>query len=118
MARSPSLRLAPAPTQVFGAPLSTVSWFVLFLVAVDVYATHQLLLTQLGTELNPAMNWLWHEGGPRAFAALKVGLTALCLLWVNLRAPAQHARLATLVAMTIYLPIVGLHAVNTQIIWG
>ncbi len=26
------------------------------------------LLTDLGTELNPLMSWLWHEAGPRVFA--------------------------------------------------
>lgn len=111
---APALRRS----QIFGAPLTTISWFVLFLVAVDVFSTHRLLLTDMGTELNPAMNWLWHQAGPKAFAVLKMGLTGLCLLWVNRRASPQHARIATLVAMTIYLPVVGLHAVNTQVIWG
>jgi len=107
----------PAP-RLFGAPISTVSWFVLFLVSIDAFATTRLTSLSVAREVNPAMAWMLDAVGPHSFIAIKLGLTALCLLWINLRAPLEHARVAALAAVAIYLPVVGAHALTTKAVMG
>ncbi|GJM20674.1 MAG: hypothetical protein DHS20C15_05890 [Planctomycetota bacterium] len=104
--------------RLLGAPISTVSWFVLFLVCIDAFATTRLMGLSVAREVNPAMGWLLDTTGPQLFALIKIGLTGLCLLWINKRAPLQHARVAALVAVTIYLPVVGVHAITTKAVMG
>ena len=97
---------------LFGVPMPTVSYFVLYLVAVDTWLTDQALSTQRGVELNPLMDWVYYTGGVLAFLAFKLTLTGLCLVWINRRAPREQARLAALIALSIYLPIAGIHIVG------
>jgi len=105
-----------APTQakptLFGVPMATVSYFVLFLVVVDTWLTDKALSSKRGVELNPIMDWVYHEGGVWAFLLFKLVLTGLCLIWINRRAPNAQARLATIIALAIYLPIAGIHIVS------
>jgi len=101
--------VATRESTLFGVSLSTVSWFVFYLVALDVWLTDQSLAEQRGVELNPVMDWIYHSGGALTFTLFKVALTGLCLLWINRRAPTSQARMATLVALAIYLPVAGIH---------
>ena len=98
----------PAHT-LLGVRLETLSYFVLYLVAIDSWMTHQSLSTESGVELNPVMDWMYHHGGVLVFLGFKLSLTGLCLLWINRRAPRPQARLASLIALSIYLPIAGIH---------
>lgn len=107
-----------ASRRLFGAPISTVSWFVAFLVCIDAFATTRLTALSVAREVNPAMAWMLDVLGPHSFIVVKLGLTALCLLWINLRAPARHARMAALAAVAIYLPVVGAHAITTKAVMG
>jgi hypothetical protein len=94
---------------LFGLPLATASYFVLYLVAIDSWMTHHSLSTRRGVELNPLMDWVYHHGGVLVFLGFKLVLTIICLIWINRRAPLGHARMATLIALSIYLPIAGIH---------
>jgi hypothetical protein len=106
-ARSESV---PSST-LFGLPATTVALFVLFLAAVDSISTVWVLRQELGTELNPLMDWLVSHGDA-PFVLFKLLLTALCVRWIVQRAEHPYARLAALVALAIYLPVVALHIVN------
>ncbi len=97
---------------LLGVSLSTLSYFVLFLVAIDTWMTHDSLSTQRGVELNPFMDWIYHHGGVLVFLAFKLSLTVLCLIWINRRAPRTQARMAALIALSIYLPIAGIHIIG------
>ena len=97
---------------LFGLSMPTVSWFVLYLVVIDTWLTDRSLASRKGIELNPFMDWLYHSWGALAFLISKVALTALCLLWINRRAPKAQARVAALVALAIYVPVAGIHIVG------
>jgi hypothetical protein len=101
--------VAEPPRTLLGAPLSTLSYFVLYLVAIDSWMTHHSLSTERGVELNPVMDWVYHHGGVLVFLGFKLILSALCLVWINRRAPRPQARVAALIALSIYLPIAGIH---------
>lgn len=106
-------RPAPAPLQtLFGVPAGLLLLFVIYLATVDTFMTHSFLSRGLGRELNPVMDWLYHAGGAAVFATCKVGLTALCMVWVRHRAPPACGRLAALAALAIYLPLTGVHIVH------
>ena len=94
---------------LLGASIATLSYFVLYLVAIDSWMTHRSLSAGRGIELNPFMGWLYQHGGVLVFLGFKLALTVLCLIWINHRAPHPHARLAVLIALSIYLPIAGVH---------
>jgi hypothetical protein len=100
----------PIPS-LFGLPATTVALVVLFLAAMDSIATVYILRQELGTELNPVMGWLVSHG-EAPFVLFKLRLTALCVRWIVLRAHHPYARVAALVALSIYLPVVALHIVN------
>jgi len=104
----------PGRRTLFGVPLSTVTWFVMFLVALDCWMTVRVVEAQVGRELNPVVDWLLESHGVRAFVLAKVLLSGLCMLWVNRRAPAAEGRMAALVALSIYVPLAGLHVANSQ----
>jgi hypothetical protein len=97
---------------LFGVPTRLLLLFLAYLATVDAYLTQNWLARGLGREVNPAMEWLYEMGGAPVFVLLKVGMTALCLLWIGRRAPVAVARVATLVAFSIYVPITGLHVLN------
>ncbi|MHC5210760.1 MAG: DUF5658 family protein [Planctomycetota bacterium] len=99
------------PPKLFGLPATTIALFVLFLAAMDAIATVWVLRQQLGTELNPVMAWLVSHG-EATFVLFKLLLTALCVRWMVLRAHHPYARVAALVGLSIYLPVVALHIVN------
>jgi hypothetical protein len=99
----------------FGVPERLLLLFLLFLAAVDTWITYLFLTAGAGRELNPLMDWIFHTGGVIAFASVKVGLTAACLIWIGRRAPPAMARTASLVALAIYVPITGVHIYN---LWG
>lgn len=97
---------------LFGVPAGLLLLFVVYLATVDTFMTHSFLSRGLGREMNPAMDWLYHRGGAALFATCKVGLTALCMVWVRHRAPPASGRVAALVALAIYLPLTGVHVVH------
>jgi hypothetical protein len=97
--------------RLFGLPATTVALFVVFLAAMDSIATVFVLRQQLGTELNPVMDWLVSYG-EAPFVLFKLLLTAFCARWIVMRAHHPYARVAALVALSIYLPVVALHIVN------
>ena len=65
------------PNTLFGVPMPTVSYFVLYLVAVDTWLTDQALSSKRGVELNPIMDRVYHSGGVLAFLAFKHVLTGI-----------------------------------------
>lgn len=97
---------------LFGVPKRLLLLFLGYLVTVDAYLSQLWLQRGLGREVNPLMSWLFEEGGVLLFVTIKVGLTALCLLWIARRAPEMAARVATLAAFSIYLPVTALHVLN------
>jgi len=100
------------PATFFGASLATLSYFVLYLVAIDSWLTHQSLSSGRGVELNPLMGWVYQHGGVLVFLGFKLILTVLCLVWINRRASRGQARMAVLIALSIYLPIAGIHIIG------
>ncbi len=110
--REPQAIVAERPRTLLGVPLPTISYFVLYLVAIDTWMTHHSLSLRRGVELNPLMDWVYHHGGVLVFLAFKLVLTGLCLLWINHRAPREQARMAALIALSIYLPIAGIHIIG------
>ncbi|MDG2149747.1 MAG: DUF5658 family protein [Planctomycetota bacterium] len=102
----------PRSSTLLGVSIGTLSYFVLYLVAIDSWMTHRSLSAGRGVELNPLMDWLYVHGGVLVFLGFKLTLTVLCLIWINQRAPHPHARLAVLIALSIYLPIAGIHIVG------
>jgi hypothetical protein len=95
-------------TLLFGLPATTVALLVLFLSAIDSIATVYLLRHGLGTELNPLMRWLMSQGDA-PFVLFKLLLTALCVRWMVQRSAHPYARVAALVGLSIYFPVVVLH---------
>ncbi len=93
---------------IFGLPASTLAMMLLFLAALDSFATIGFLRRHVGTELNPIMNWLLSFGDAE-FLLIKLLLTALCARWIMLRAWHPYARIAALIGLALYVPIVGLH---------
>jgi hypothetical protein len=61
------------------------------------------------------MDWLYSHG-PAPFVLIKLLVTALCVQWIVRRSDHPYARLAALVGLSIYVPIVGLHIVNNCVI--
>ncbi|MFT7465176.1 MAG: hypothetical protein ACI9EF_003540 [Pseudohongiellaceae bacterium] len=105
----PSRRVA---RHLFGIPTRLLLLFLCYLVVVDVFLTQNWLQRGIGREVNPLISWLINEGGVLLFVSIKVGLTALCVLWIARRAPEAAARAATLVGFSIYVPVTGLHVMN------
>jgi len=93
---------------IFGLPSSTLAMLLLFLAALDSFATIGFLRRNIGTELNPIMRWLLSFGDAE-FLLIKLLLTALCARWIMQRAGHPYARIAGLIGLALYLPIVGLH---------
>ena len=114
MAKSARIR-----SLLFGLPASTVALMIMFLAAIDSWATVAMLSADRGRELNPIMLWLFGLG-PDRFLLVKLLLTALCVRWIMQREQHPYARIAALVAFAIYLPIVGLHIANpfAMAVWG
>ncbi|MCB9897562.1 MAG: hypothetical protein H6825_06145 [Planctomycetes bacterium] len=105
---------ARSPISFAGLPLSTVSYVLLFLATLDAWITDHLLRTDFGREVNPLMNWLHESGGRLTFVFAKFALTALCLLWMNRRAPPRYARMAVIAAFAIYVPVTLLNLFATS----
>lgn len=103
------------PARLFGLPATTVALIVLFLAAIDSLATILSVRNDTGRELNPLMNWLMEQGEPE-FLLAKLLLTALCVQWMVYRASHPYARVAALVGLSIYVPIVLLHIVNSLLL--
>jgi hypothetical protein len=101
--------------RLFGIRAQTVALVVLFLAAIDSLATILALRNATGRELNPIMGWLMQQGEPH-FLLSKLLLTALCVQWMVYRASHPYARVAALVGLAIYVPIVSLHIVNNLLI--
>ena len=99
------------PKLLLGLPAHTVALLILFFAALDGWATIQMLAAGHGTELNPLMAWLLGRS-PALFLCLKLLLTALCVNWIVRRERHPYARVAAIVALAIYVPIVGLHIAN------
>ena len=110
----PQQRQEPPP-RLFGFPATTVALVVLFLAAIDSLATILALRNASGRELNPIMDWLMSQG-ENHFLLAKLLLTALCVQWMVYRAAHPYARVAALVGLSIYVPIVTLHIVNNLLI--
>lgn len=104
----------PSPRTLLGAPLSTVCWFLQFLVVLDCWMTVRLISAERGRELNPFVDWILQHHGIQAFVLAKLLLSALCLLWIVHRAPAHEGRLAAMAGLLIYLPLAGLHVLTSQ----
>ena len=96
------LALQRPPRMMFGVKLTTLAWFVMFLVTLDTWMTVRLIDAQAGRELT----------------SLKILLSGACLMWVQRRASDQHGRVAMLVALTIYLPLAAVHLANNQHMLG
>jgi len=114
----PTLRHREKPAQaprLFGVRAQTVALVVLFLAAIDSLATILAVRHATGRELNPIMHWLMNQGEPE-FLLSKLLLTALCVQWMVYRASHPYARVAALVSLSIYVPIVSLHIVNNLVI--
>jgi hypothetical protein len=94
-----------------GLPASTLAMVLLFFAAVDSFATILALRRELGFELNPIMRWLLSHGEAH-FLLFKLLLTALCAWWIMHRSWHPYARIAALVGLSIYAPIIGLHILN------
>ncbi len=97
---------------IYGQSRRTVAMLVMFLVAMDAWATTMWLRTGFGYELNPLMAWLVEEGGDFFFLLTKLLGSGLCMLWVVHRASYTHARIASWSALAIYGSITGLHIFN------
>lgn len=97
---------------LFGVPTRLLLLFLGYLVVVDTFLTQLWLQRGIGREVNPLMSLLFEQGGVLLFVATKVGLTALCILWIARRAPEAAARAATVAGFSIYLPVTGLHVMN------
>jgi len=98
---------------IFGLPASTLAMVLIFLAGLDSFATILVLRRQVGVELNPIMRWLLDQGDV-TFLLVKLLLTALCARWIMYRAWHPYARIAALVGLSIYLPVVVLHIVNNH----
>ena len=109
-----SSKSAEQPT-LFGVRAQTVALVVLFLAAVDSLASILAVRNATGRELNPLMDWLMSQGEPH-FLLSKLLLTALCVQWMVYRAAHPYARVAALVGLAIYVPIVSLHIVNNLLV--
>jgi hypothetical protein len=106
------VRYEAAPRSlIFGLSASTFAMVLLFLAAVDSFATILVLRRELGFELNPIMRWLLSHGEAQ-FLLIKLLLTALCARWIMQRSRHPYARVAALIGLSIYLPIIGLHILN------
>jgi len=101
----------PAAALLFGLPATTLALLLLFLAGMDSLATLLFVRRELGRELNPFMQWLFSQG-PATFVLCKLLLTALCVQWIVRRAGHPYARVAALVGLTIYVPVVALHILN------
>ncbi len=113
-----SSAVAPKDRLLFGMPANTVAMLVMFLSAMDSLATVLYLRTGRGVEINPAMSWLQAHGGESLFVFAKIILTGVCMLWVVHRARHTHARIASVAAFAIYMPIVGVHIYNNAVLVG
>ncbi|MHC4846263.1 MAG: DUF5658 family protein [Planctomycetota bacterium] len=109
-----STKPAEQPT-LFGVRAQTIALVVLFLASIDSLATILAVRYGTGRELNPVMDWLMNQGEPH-FLLSKLLLTALCVQWMVNRASHPYARVAALVGLAIYVPIVSLHIVNNLLI--
>jgi len=96
---------------IFRLPATTFALLLLFLAALDSFATILVLRRQIGIELNPLMRWLFSFGEP-TFLVSKLLLTAICVSWIVKRAKHPYARKAALISLAIYVPVVCLHIVN------
>ena len=99
------------PKLLAGLSAHTVALLILFFAALDGWATIQMLAAGHGTELNPLMAWLVTRS-PALFLCSKLLLTAFCVRWIVRRERHPYARIAAIVALAIYVPIVGLHIAN------
>ncbi|HZM00802.1 MAG TPA: DUF5658 family protein [Planctomycetota bacterium] len=104
----------PSSTLLFGLPATTLAMLLLFLAGMDSVATVLFVQRDLGHELNPLMQWLFSHG-IAPFVLTKLLLTALCVQWIVRRAGHPYARLAALMGLSIYVPIVGLHILNNYV---
>jgi hypothetical protein len=104
---------------LFGLPASTLALILMFLAAMDSFATFQFVLSEQGRELNPVMLWML-DVGPTFFVFYKLLLTGWCAQWIVTRASRPdrigHARMAALVGLAIYVPVVGLHILNHHVV--
>ena len=112
---TPSDRNPSAQAVLFGLPATTLALMLIFLAGVDSVGTILFVGRDLGRELNPVMAWLYSQG-PAPFVLIKLFITALCVQWIVRRENHPYARLASLVGLTIYIPIVGLHIVNNCVL--
>jgi hypothetical protein len=108
-------RRAPPPAVLFGLPATTLAMLLMFLAAMDSFATVRYVGSELGRELNPIMLWLYGQG-EAAFILFKLLLTGLCVQWIVRRGSHPYARVAALAGLSIYVPVVGLHIVNNCIL--
>jgi len=97
---------------MFGLSANTTAMFVMFLAAMDSFATILWMRSGQGEEVNPVMRYATEEWGYVGFLFAKLLITGFCMLWVIYRAKPHHARIAALVALTIYTPVVGIHIFN------
>jgi hypothetical protein len=109
----PHTRASSSPREalIFRLPATTFALLLLFLSALDSFATILVLRRQIGIELNPLMRWLFNFGEP-TFLVSKLLLTLLCAAWIVRRARHPYARKAALIGLAIYVPVVCLHIVN------
>jgi len=96
---------------IFGLPASTLAMVLLFLAALDSFATIAVVRRHVGVELNPIMRWLLSLGDAE-FLLTKLLLTALCARWIMRRELHPYARIAALIGLSLYVPVVGLHIFN------
>jgi Domain of unknown function (DUF5658) len=96
---------------IFGLPASTLAMVLLFLAALDSFATIAVMRRHVGIELNPIMRWLLQQGYSE-FLLTKLLLTALCARWIMRRELHPYARVAALIGLALYVPVVGLHIFN------
>ena len=108
-------RNAAAPAVLFGMPATTLALMLLFLAGMDSVGTVLFVGRDLGRELNPLMQWLFNLS-PAPFVLTKLLVTALCVQWMVRRAGHPYARVAAIVGLAIYVPIVSLHIVNNYVL--
>ncbi len=96
---------------LFGIPMRTMALLILFLVTIDSLATIFVLRSGTGTEINPAMSWLIGHGEV-PFLMTRVTLAGLCGLWLCWRAHHPYSRIAVVAALSIFMPVIGLHIYN------
>lgn len=83
-------------------------WIVLLLAVLDTVFTARHLEAGID-EANPLMAWTLGTGGTVLFATLKLGITALALVFLLGHVRFRLARALLLIALGIYLAVLGVH---------